>query len=592
MSLSQNFPSLHPSLMLDFANIKALDPRITFTRASTATYYDSNTVAKAEENLLLYSEQVDLWGAPLGGTVSANTTTAPNGASTADTFVATAGAGLHRIGQNAGTLGTTRTFSIYAKVSTHNFIQVYWGSDGTAYANFNISTGAVGTVGAAATASIVSVGSGWYRCIVTTTSGTADTGVNLILISSATAARAESWTTAGTEAVFLWGGQLEQRSSVTAYTPTTAAPITNYIPVLQTAAAGVARFDHNPITRESLGLLIEEQRTNLLTYSQELDNAAWTKNPNVTVTPNSTVAPDGAITADMVTSSGSSGLGLYPGLPTGANSTTYTGSIYAKADTLTTLRFGLAINGEAATLYYTFDLSAETATIYQNGFTSNSASITAVGGGWYRCTVTGTTPASGVTIITIFPRLLAAGSIFLWGAQLEAGAFATSYIPTVASQVTRNADAASMTGSNFSSWYRADEGTLFADFTPYAVTSDSRFLEVGDGSVDNRILFFGNAPIYYSQVRVAGVNQASLSFADTFVAGSATKQATAYKVNDFAFDVNGATVQTDTSGQLPVVSQMRIGGSFGSSGCANGHIRRVVCWPRRLTNAQLQSLTL
>lgn len=576
--------------MLDFANIKALDPRITFTRASTATYYDSNTVAKAEENLLLYSEQVDLWGAPLGGTVSANTTTAPNGASTADTFVATAGAGLHRIGQNAGTLGTTRTFSIYAKVSTHNFIQVYWGSDSTAYANFNISTGAVGTVGAAATASIVSVGSGWYRCIVTTTSGTADTGVNLILISSATAARAESWTTAGTEAVFLWGGQLEQRSSVTAYTPTTTAPITNYIPVLQTAAAGVARFDHNPITRESLGLLIEEQRTNLMTYSQELDNAAWTKQTNVTISANSTVAPDGTITADTVTTSGISPNLLYPTLATGANSTTYTASVYAKAGTATTFRFGLTINSEIATGYYDFDLSAATATNATSGFTSMSASITAVGGGWYRCTVTGTTPASGVTLIGLLYRSFVAGSVFIWGAQVEAGAFATSYIPTAASQVTRNADAASMTGSNFSSWYRADEGTIFLDFTPFAVSSDSRFLEIGDASATNRLLFYGNAPFYYFQTRISSVDEASVSFSTAFVAGAASKQAGAYKVNDIAFDVNGATVSSDTSSRVPRVTEMRIGSSFGGT-FANSHFRRVAYYPARLTNAQLQAIT-
>ncbi|MCO6981866.1 phage head spike fiber domain-containing protein, partial [Pseudomonas aeruginosa] len=100
------------------------------------------------------------------------------------------------------------------------------------------------------------------------------------------------------DAVEIWGAQLEQRSSVTAYTPTTNQPITRCQPQLMTAAANVARFDHNPITGESLGLLIEEQRTNLLNWSQEFNS--WPINLNTAVAANTTVAPDGTITGDTL----------------------------------------------------------------------------------------------------------------------------------------------------------------------------------------------------------------------------------------------------------------------------------------------------
>ena len=107
---TNTYPSIQPSLNLDFANAKTLDPRITFTRSTTGTYYDGKTVAKAEENLATYSEdftQVASWGAT-DTSVSGNTTTAPNGTSTADTLTASA-----TTAANAGT--------VQIAVPLHNF---------------------------------------------------------------------------------------------------------------------------------------------------------------------------------------------------------------------------------------------------------------------------------------------------------------------------------------------------------------------------------------------------------------------------------------------------------------------------------------
>ena len=257
----------------------------------------------------------------------------------------------------------------------------------------------------------------------------------------------------GTSGIFIWGAQLEIRSSVTAYTATTTQAITNYIPKLQSAASGVARFDNNPTTGESLGLLIEESRTNLLTYSSDYTNAVWTKT-NTTITSAANVAPDGTQTAQkVVESTSSSGHELYEAV-TLVSGNSYTWSGYFKAAGRNWVAF-LAQDASGNTTY--FDL--------QNGVvgtnaSGNTASITSVGNGWYRCTLTRT--VSGTSgywhILTASANNTVTytgdgfSGYFVWGAQVELGAFATSYIPTVASQVTRAADAASMTGTNFSTW--------------------------------------------------------------------------------------------------------------------------------------------
>ena len=296
MAIQSNFGNIKPSLNLDFANTKKLDSRITFTRASTATYYDGVTTAKAEENLLLQSQTFNTTWALVGSTVTADTSVAPDGVTTADTLTENpSGTGQAAASQAVSfTAGLPYTFSIFVKQGTQTFVQLLFGAGAfgsNAYANFNVTTGAgaVGTVGASTTASIVDAGNGWYRCIITATATTtASVNAQLNIVESATDARAPSITLdSGT--ILLWGAQLEQRSSATSYTATTTQPITNYIPVLLTAANTVPRFDHNPTTAESLGLLIEESRTNLFTYSADFANAAWGKTRS-SITSNTIVA--------------------------------------------------------------------------------------------------------------------------------------------------------------------------------------------------------------------------------------------------------------------------------------------------------------
>jgi hypothetical protein len=589
MTIKALYPNIDPSLSLDFANTKALDPRITFARASTARFYDGVTTAKAEENLFTKSQEFDdaAWIKNLA-TITANTTAAPDGTTTAETLTATATTGTHFTRQNLTVGAGAYAFSCFVKEGTHSFVQLTDNLNANIFANFDLTTGAVGTVGSAATASIASVGNGWYRCTMFMTLSSAANQFYIALIPSSTSARAPSWAAAGTETVFLWGAQLEQRSAVTAYTPTTDQPITNYVPVLQSAANNVARFDHNPVTGESLGLLIEEQRTNLLLRSEEFDNASWTKTRS-SIAANTIVAPDGTLTGDKYIANTDSNTHVLDQSTTNSNAA-YTFSVYMKAgeysnaqvlmSDLATAAVGIQVNLAAGTF----------TTIAGGSWTSVSGSVTPIGNGWYRCSVTSTRGAGTQTNCRILPVsggvISFAGDgysgIYIWGAQLEAGAFPTSYIPTVASQVTRSADAASMTGANFSSWYRADEGTLYMD----AIASSFIFSQVDDGTNSNRM--FVQSRTSTGTAALIGNAGVSTTLTQTLLPAG-NKIAFGYAVNNMAVSANAAAIASNSSIVVPLVSEFKIGRVVGTTG--NGTIKKIAYYPKRLADAELVALT-
>ena len=599
MAIQSNFGNIKPSLNLDFANTKKLDSRITFTRASTATYYDGVTTAKAEENLLLQSQTFNTTWALVGSTVTADTSVAPDGVTTADTLTENpSGTGQAAASQAVSfTAGLPYTFSIFVKQGTQTFVQLLFGAGAfgsNAYANFNVTTGAgaVGTVGASTTASIVDAGNGWYRCIITATATTtASVNAQLNIVESATDARAPSITLdSGT--ILLWGAQLEQRSSVTSYTATTTQPITNYIPVLLTAANNVPRFDHNPTTNESLGLLIEEQRTNTILQSEDLDTT-WAET-RATLNLNSVVSPGGTLTADRLIASTDNDTHFTTQTFTGT-AASWTFTAYAKASGLNFVALRL-FNGtsQVGLAYYNLSTGA-TGTV-----TAGTAAITAVGNGWYRCSLTATLAASASCTADIYLASAdntnsfagnAFNGIALWGFQVELGAFPTSYIATGAATATRSADSASMTGTNFSSWVNNAEGTLYVEYINYTTATGSLF-SFDDGTANNRLIAFTNlgiTPAY--RVVVGGVDQALAGLANITV-GTVGKMSFGYQVNNFAGSANGAAVVTDLSGTLPTsLAVARIGVNVSGAAALNGTIKRIAYYPVRLQNSQLQALT-
>jgi hypothetical protein len=597
MSIQSNFPAIAPSLLLDFANTKQLDNRITFTRSTPAVYYDGKTTAMAEQNALLYSQDFSVgssWSTDALA-LSANSIAAPDGTTTASTISNNASNSAHRIYQSI--LGfnqiSTYSFSMYAKYKDHQYIsfgltdQSFYRSqvvvdllNGTITQNFSdIASDIV-------TSAITSVGNGWYRITGTLTPRTAIT-TNLYFL--ATLQQGSTFTPTGYVGTgtgfYLWGTQAEQRNASTAYTATTTRAITNYIPVLLSAGGNQARFDCNPTTGESLGLFIEEQRTNLVTYSASFAN--WTK-PNASFSTEA-IAPDGTLTAQKVicTTTGSNS-GAYR-ISSGAN----TISLYAKASGKNWLSF---INTSGSNFVAFFNVSTGTLGTVGGGYT---ASIVPVGNGWFRCVLTAASGSFAYHQWCICDQdndtqvtENSINGVLVWGAQAEAGSFATSYIATLNESATRTADAASMVGTNFSSWFNNAEGTLYAEASPQTQSSNS----FGIASLTNLGGSANSISMYYTGGNVVDVESLvnnSVQYTYLISRGSQpTKVTHGYKVNDSNVALNGTAYTTDTVCNVPKLTALTIGTIYDTGGFpCNGTIRKIAYYPLRVNNTQLAALT-
>jgi hypothetical protein len=599
MAIAQNFPTISPSLSLDFAAVQALDPKITYARASTATYYGTRT-ALAEQNLVLQSQAFDTasW-TKTNVTATADSTTAPDGTTTADSIITTATNAVHRVQQITTGVGAF-TFSVFVKANGYSKVGMWDSATTGAYAAFDLSTGAVLDSGAGASSvTITALTNSWYRISFVATM-TASIGFAIQVLDPAytTGGINNAWLADGTSGVFLWGAQLEQRSTVTAYNVTTTQPITTYIPVLETAAAGVARFDHNPVTFESLGLLVEQQSTNLLLQSEDLDTT-WSET-RATLSLNSVVAPNGTLTADVLIASTDNNTHFTTQTFTGT-AVSHTFSAYAKANGLNHVALRL-FNGstQVGLAYYNLSTGA-TGTV-----TAGTASIQAVGNGWYRCSLTATLAASASCTADIFLANADntnsfAGNAFdgvtLWGFQIGALAFPTSYIPTVASQVTRAVDNASMTGTNFTSWFNNAEFSLYQDIQ-FQTSSPVR---IGDTFANNIETIRNNAfsaQIFGSFGGTAFTTQSyniigSSSYpSGSFVANQRQVAAIAMSLNSFAsgYSGAGATATPTYNPAAGTFSGLYFGGAILGANFS-GRIRKIAFYPKALTATNLQALT-
>jgi hypothetical protein len=600
MTIQANFPNVLPSLLLDFANANQLDPRVTFTRATTAAYYDDNTTAMAEQNLLQYSQQMNTspWETVVATATEASTT-APDGTSTGNT-INQSSTGVARVRQTqAFSNAVTHTFSAYVKAGTSNYAAIaYSEQNWECYAKINLSTGAIQEAGnftgrsSYVSSSITSVGNSWYRVTLTfvAVSGSSTDYIHIITTDSTTwVGRSSPADTTSAGTVLAWGAQLEQRSSATAYTVTTTQPITNYVPVLMTAGGGQPRFDHNPTTRESLGLLIEEARTNVCLQSANF-TTTWSAANQVSITSNTIVAPDGTLTGDKLIADATSNV-HYVVQNTGNIAAPWTFSCYAKAGEYSRVGFSYSNTG-----YVFFNLS----TGVQEGTVGGgitSTSITSVGNGWYRVSFTSTSTGSGANIgIYLFNGAYSSGvptftgdgfsGLYIWGAQAEAGAFPTSYIPTTNAAATRAADTVVMTGQNLLSWFNAGQGTFYGDGN---LSGGGRYFHtVKSGSsaqiegVQQTSTF--DAFIYTTDVQ-ANINISANSFTNHRVA-------LRYQTNGVGACVDAGAVSEDNTAVMPLDLNAFYVNSYGSSGpLGSGTIKKVAYYPIALTNAQLQALT-
>jgi hypothetical protein len=580
--------SIRPSLNLDFANSKVLDPRITFTRASNATYYDGYTSVKAEENLYSYSQEFDnAYWTKFNTTATADDIVAPDGTTTAERITVnnTVGAYINRgsIMQN----GEEYTLSIYAKAGTADNIRISNITSGTTGGWFDLSTGTIGTQnGASNSSTITDVGNGWYRITRTFGSVTANSSTeSLFGINDG-----DGLTTAPLNGyLYVWGAQIEKRSSATAYTPTTSSPITKYQPALQTAGNNVARFDHNPTTGESLGLLIEESRTNLNTFS------APTSAATATTFTNSAIAPDGTLTASEIKDNGTSTVYVPSTAISFTAGNTYTFSYYAKLGSYTgivgSLIYGNYFGGSNLSAY--FDLSTGTV----SGTPSAGLvgyGITDVGNGWYRIHLTATCVTSGSQSQQII-RLgggQANKTFYAWGLQVEAGSFPTSYIKTTGSQVTRSVDNASMTGTNFSDWYNAQKSTLYLEASYQPKNNYQVLAHIGDGTLFNEFYVQVNLDNYlrFTMRNPASVNTFDTTFS-TDKSNTFVKSLFTLERDNAAVIYTGETIRTDNTIQMPIANQFSIGFRPSANQQASAHYKKIAYYPLRLTDNEITDLS-
>ena len=374
--------------------------------------------------------------------------------------------------------------------------------------------------------------------------------------------------------------------------------------VLRYAAPGAPRFDHNPTTGESLGLLVEEQRTNLLLRSEEFDNATWPKS-NLRAfgsgsTANAIAAPSGTLSADLLIEDTATGEHFVEQNFSTFSGTTYALSVFAKAGTnkttivlrLTTTAWNGGTNNQVR-----FNLSTGSAAIVAGSPTAFSQDL---GNGWWRFTLVSTasatgTPAARVHLTDGAGNISYTGDgtsgIYIWGAQLEAGSFPTSYIPTTTTTVTRSADVASITGTAFSSWYRSDGGTNLIEYREPDRSNNRTPRSISDGTSSNRWdAFISSTATVNNRIIVSGSqnNPGSLT-ANT---GSAlNKHIIAVGLPNANAAINGLLATASTSSAVPTVDRLIIGADSVGATPLTGTIRRLTHWAARLPDSVLSTLT-
>jgi hypothetical protein len=318
--------------------------------------------------------------------------------------------------------------------------------------------------------------------------------------------------------------------------------------------ADIPRFDYDPVTLVCRGLLIEEARTNLYTYSANLADASWVTSSCTTLA-NQDTAPDGTVTAARATFS-ANGLLYKNAVPNAAG--TYSMSVWMRSATG----------------------SNQSIRFFGNGVTTFSA-VQTVTTAWQRFTFT-FTYASATSGFTTASGGIA--DVYIWGAQVEAGAFATSYIPTVASQVTRSGDVASMTGTNFSNWYNASEGAFFGQAL-LGVAAQLPAIATARAATSDAISFgFFGASQLTTQIWVGGANQ--LNIGSSGINNAVNRVCFTYKLDNSATATNGASLQTDTSCLIPTVNALYIGQNRVTTiSCI--HIQKISYYPQRLTNNEV-----
>ena len=342
--------------------------------------------------------------------------------------------------------------------------------------------------------------------------------------------------------------------------------------LIETVATETPRLSYditNGVVESQPHLLLEPSSTNLVTFSEDFSQSVWNK-ANISVSDNTIVSPDGTQNASTITTSNTSH-SLFFNF-TSVASTQYTLSFYAKRGTMTDLK------------YRVYDLSNDGDIVAPTSYYAQTNSNR-----WERITLTFTTP-SGCTSARVYPvsNSGVTGTMFLFGCMVEQQSYATSYIPTAGTTITRAAE----TCNNSKPSINSTEGVLYAEISALADDLTFRVLSASDGSNNNTVKFGyrSDSNRIYAEVRSGSSSQAFLSY-DVSDITDFHKVAVKYKANDFALWVDGVERATDTSGSVSVGLETV---NFDNGGGVNdfyGKVKGLAVYNEALTDAQLIELT-
>lgn len=378
--------------------------------------------------------------------------------------------------------------------------------------------------------------------------------------------------------------------------------------LLSTVAANTLAYDHDPITGLPRGILSEGPATNLALRSQELDNATWNKTRS-TVTANAATAPDGTATADKLVEDTSNGTHFSSQAFSGTtNTSAYTYSRWVQAAGRTEVQL-MIIEGATFTrsVSCNFNLTAGTAgsAVTAGGATAGTPKIEAFPGGLYRCSITATLGGSD-TSIQVRDYIASAGAtsytgdgtsgLYLWGAQLETGSYASSYIPTTTATVTRNADSISIAATAFP--VGSGQGTLFIENEAAQIRAPSNvyfgglslYQDLSNYLVIGRYRAGASDAVAGLLLSVAGVTEAWITTSSA--PSGVMRSAVGYRLNDLVSVANGGAAVYDTSAPVITPTQLYIGSpGWQLQPGGSAWIRRAMLVTRKFTDAELTRLT-
>lgn len=373
--------------------------------------------------------------------------------------------------------------------------------------------------------------------------------------------------------------------------------------IIKNVANNVARFDHDPVTFAARGILFEDARTNFLTYSDQFDNAVWSKS-SVSITANNAISPDASNSADTLLPSGVGS--LVRNLSQTYTTTTqglYTFSVFVKDSSLSNGLIALRIRDTAGSndVRANFNISSlvvPTTAVLGGSWSGNTATVQQLSNGWSRISITANTT-------TVFTGLVSEiylggyqgttetiGNALIWGAQLESGGWPSSYIPTVATTSNRSIEFAKINLPY--DWLNQSQGTAYCEFTARL-------------NVTQTPLTFTTIDGHGYRIRKSSINRYGAAFRDgvtkdtsvipspALVEGQVIKVALAIANNDCVVTGGGQSVAKTE--ELPIliaantIVSVDIGYSSMDQNHTNGHIRRIAYYPSRNANTALQALT-